>query len=218
MLKDASNPIPSLVGVLDALYDDDDFLCIGNANYDKRVNKCGYSSTTLKKKILVQADDLHTFAQIVPNPMRKEWGYTKTEGKESVRSVDNAAIDRTYAVTDFDMTLEGVFGEFIQRLMFQIVEMPPQTIHEITAALILDIAMRSPDVPLVMVVDSGGKSLHAWWDIRRMTYQQQYEWFFQWVPLSADPAIFKTNNQFVRMPWGTREVRGYQQPVIYWGL
>jgi hypothetical protein len=108
LLRDASNPIPDIVGVLDALYSDDDLICVGNAIYARGV-KHGYTANTLQKKILVQADDLSNFSQIVPNPMLREWGYTRN-GKESERSVDNAAILRTYAVTDFDFTLQGVFG------------------------------------------------------------------------------------------------------------
>ena len=69
-----------------------------------------------------------------------------------------------------------------------------------------------------MVVDSGGKSLHAWWDIASMAYEQQKEWFYKAVPLGADWRVFDVTCQFVRMPHGTREITGVRQSVIYWGL
>jgi hypothetical protein len=216
-LKDDSHPIPDIAGVLNRLYADEDYVCIGNAIIDKHGNKCGYSSTTLQKKYLVQADDLGSYAQIVPNPMRKEWGLTQS-GDPSERSKDNAAIDRIYAVTDFDFTLEGAFGEVIQYVMDKEKLEARDAIHEITARLILYIAKRHRHIPLLMVVDSGGKSLHGWWDVDKLDYMDQRDWFYQTVPLGTDSTIFKSNNQFVRMPWGTREITEVRQSVIYWGL
>jgi hypothetical protein len=220
LLKSVSHPIPDLPTIIDRLYFKRDFVCYGNAFYNKKGEKQGYNAITLLQVNLVTGyamETLYEYAQIVPNPMTAEEGCTKG-GKTSARSIENAAVHRRYAVTDFDFTVEGAFGGVIQRLMFENGLMPREMIHEITAALILEIAQRSPDITLIMVVDSGGKSLHAWWDIRHMTFEQQRKWFFQWVPLGADPAIFKSNNQFVRMPHGTREVHGHRQPVIYWGL
>ena len=74
--------------------------------------------------------------------------------------------------------------------------------------------------PLKMIVNSGGKSLHCW---------------YQWIPgrkeqfrrlsikLGADPSIYTTPLHLVRLPLGTREPdpeRGQpfpaEQPIIFW--
>jgi hypothetical protein len=217
ILKEVSNPIPDLTGILNRLYNDEDYVCVGNAIIDQNGKKCGYSSTTLQKKHLVQADDLESHAQIVPNPMRKEWGLTQS-GDPSERSKDNAALDRKYAVADFDFTLGGPFGEVIQYVMDKEKLTQRDAIHEITARLILYIAKCNRHIPLWMVLDTGNKSLHAWWDIDGLDYEDQRAWFYETVPLGTDSTIFKSNNQFVRMPWGTREITGVTQSVIYWGL
>jgi hypothetical protein len=216
-LKEVSNPIPDITGILNRLYNDEDYVCVGNAIIDQNGKKWGYSSTTLKKKYLVQADDLGSHAQIVPNPMRKEWGLTQ-KGDPSERSQENAAIDRKYAVTDFDFTLEGAFGEIIQYVMDKEKLEVHDAIHEITARLIIYLAKWNRNIPLWMVLDTGNKSLHAWWDMDKMEYEDQLAWFYETVPLGTDSTIFKSNNQFVRMPWGTREITGVTQSVIYWGL
>jgi hypothetical protein len=215
-LQAISYPIPVLTGILNRLYADKDWICVGAANFDDQGKMWGYTSHTVYKGWAVQ-NEPWCWAQIVPNPMRAKTGLTK-EGKESERSKENAALHRKYAVTDFDFTLKGKFGPFIQRVMAELKLMQRYVIHEITARLILDIAVRDSRVPLLMVVDSGGKSLHAWWDIDALDYGRQREWFYQTVPLGTDPAIFESNNQFVRMPFGLREVTNVIQSVIFWGL
>ena len=81
--------------------------------------------------------------------MRREQGFTKkakeTQSPEtSDRCQDNACIVRKYAVMDFDFTLEGSFGELIRRIMEEQGSMPRYVIHEITAAIILEIANALP--------------------------------------------------------------------------
>jgi len=215
-LEAVSNPIPDIAGVLNRLYADGEWICVGTANIDDRGKKWGYTAYSVQKSYAV-ANEPQLWSQIVPNPMRMEKGHTK-QGKESERTLENAALLRKYAVTDFDFTLEGKFGPFIQQVMAELELMPGPAIHEIIARLILDIATRHPSVPLLMVVDSGGKSLHAWWDIDGLDFGWQREWFYETVPLGTDPTIFDSNNQFVRMPWGTREVTNIRQSVIFWGL
>jgi hypothetical protein len=189
-LKECSNPIPDIKGILNRLYADEHYVCIGNAIIDSQGVKRGYSSTTLEKKYLVRADDLESFAQIVPNPMRKGWGYTKG-GDPSERSKDNACADhdRKYAVTDFDFTLEGPFGEVIQYVMDKEKLEVRDAIHEITARLILYIAKDRPHVPLFMVLDTGNKSLHAWWDIDGLEVEDQRMWFNQTISMGTDSTI-----------------------------
>jgi hypothetical protein len=223
-LKKVSNPIPDLEHILRRLYAPTDWICVGAPCVDIKRRKVakGYLAGTGQLQDYIQTD-LSVWANIVPNPMRYEQGFTKKAKRNqspetSDRCQDNACIVRKYTVMDFDFTLNGSFGELIQRIMEEEGLMPRYVIHEITAAIILEIAQRSPDVPLLMVVDSGGKSLHAWWDIASMPYEKQKEWFYKAVPLGADWRIFDVTCQFVRMPHGTKEITGVRQSVIYWGL
>tara|TARA_R110001599_G_scaffold93702_1_gene244218 strand:+ start:194 stop:1051 length:858 start_codon:yes stop_codon:yes gene_type:complete len=70
--------------------------------------------------------------------------------------------------------------------------------------------------PLKMIVNSGGKSLHAW---------------FKWVPGRRDEFLtlsqklggdsrFANSSQLCRLPWGTRrkesEKYSAQQPILFW--
>jgi len=74
--------------------------------------------------------------------------------------------------------------------------------------------------PLKMIVDSGGQSLHCWYD---------------WIPgkaeqfkhmsmkLGADPSIYNSPLGLVRLPWGTRKPKTEKgekysaiQPILFW--
>jgi hypothetical protein len=62
----------------------------------------------------------------------------------------------------------------------------------------------------VAVVDSAGKSLHAWFYVEGATEEQEgtLERFFAYaVSLGVDPRLW-TRSQFVRMPNGTRRITG----------
>jgi hypothetical protein len=67
--------------------------------------------------------------------------------------------------------------------------------------------------PLVMVVLSAGKSLHAWWSCRGVPEEKLRAFMNYAVALGADPITW-TRCQLVRMPGGLRNgVR--RQRVIY---
>lgn len=57
--------------------------------------------------------------------------------------------------------------------------------------------------PLVLVVDSSGKSFHGWFDCTGATEEQQREFFAYACTLGADPRMW-TPCQFTRMPGGMR--------------
>jgi hypothetical protein len=72
--------------------------------------------------------------------------------------------------------------------------------------------------PLVLVVHSGGKSLHAWLACRGQEDATVHRVFTYAVRLGADPATW-TRCQLVRMPDGTRRVKGggfARQSVLFW--
>lgn len=61
----------------------------------------------------------------------------------------------------------------------------------------------SRNLPLVMIVSSGGKSLHGWFDVLDVPEATVQRFFDIACTLGADPAIYKVS-QWVRMPYGTR--------------
>lgn len=122
---------------------------------------------------------------IVPNPMSKKYGLTLNK-KPSTHCLDNTG-DRSYLVIEFD---EGTQNEH--------------------AAIIYALAQIAP---LCLVVLSGGKSLHGWFDVKNSSTKLQLEFMRHAVSLGADPATW-TRCQFVRMPDGMRD-NGKRQSVIY---
>jgi hypothetical protein len=77
----------------------------------------------------------------------------------------------------------------------------------------------SKDMPLKMVVFSGGKSLHAWFDISTRRKDQVQNFIGLCIQLGADPAALRPA-QLVRMPGGIRREAGQlqtkEQKVIYY--
>lgn len=123
---------------------------------------------------------------IVPSPMTATHGYTK-KGKRSMHCLDNTG-PRRYLVTEFD---SGT--------------------HDEQAALIWHLR---DFAPLVMVLRSGGKSLHAWWACAGVDESKIIDFFNYAVSLGADPAMW-VRCQFVRIPQGWRADKQARQQVLY---
>ncbi|MBX3739983.1 MAG: hypothetical protein KF712_03250 [Akkermansiaceae bacterium] len=123
---------------------------------------------------------------IVPSAMSAPLG--KPQGKDywSPRTLENTG-PRLYLVTEFD---QGTFDE--------------------QAALIWHLTTWAP---LVMVVHSGGKSLHAWWYCRGVPEEKLRAFMHYAVSLGADPITW-TRCQLVRMPGGLRD-GSLRQRVLY---
>jgi len=113
---------------------------------------------------------------IVPSPMTAIEGRTK-EGRISPRSLNNTG-PRRFLIVEFDSG--------------------PVDAH---AAIIGHLSERGP---LVMVVHSGKKSLHAWFSTSGQPDDRVLSFFSHAVSLGADPATW-TPCQFVRMPEGRRD-------------
>lgn len=123
---------------------------------------------------------LHKFSFIVPAPMRAEGGMTQ-EGRLSFRCRDAVKM-RRYVVTEFDK-LKDKDGQ---------------------AALIWH--LRS-FLPLILVLDSAGKSLHSWFFCEGLDESDggRLDRFIRYsISLGADPAGLRLG-QYVRMPDGTRK-------------
>ena len=114
---------------------------------------------------------------IAPNPMKGPTGLTK-EGNRSARCQDNVA-ERRYVVAEFD---DAAFGK------------PEQA--RVASALALAL-------PLVLAVDSGGKSLHCWFDCRGRDANGLAAFFAAATRLGADKTRWDPCG-WVRMPGGVR--------------
>lgn len=129
--------------------------------------------------------NLHGKSLIVPSPMTAQYGVTK-DGKRSEHTLDNTG-PRRYLVTEFD---SGTPDEQV--------------------ALIAHLRKFAP---LVMVLSSGNKSLHAWWNCVG-DEDRQFKFFRYAVSLGADPATW-TRSQFVRLPQGWRADKDALQQVYF---
>lgn len=131
-------------------------------------------------------------SHIVPSPMDDFGGQTKAGHWSS--KCDDAVMHRRFLVTEFD-----------------------REEREDQAAIIWHLRQFGP---LVMVVDSKGKSLHAWWYCQGSDESEagQMRKFMSYaISLGADRAGW-TLSQFFRMPDGTRDKgknKGQRQNVIY---
>jgi hypothetical protein len=126
---------------------------------------------------------------IVPSPMTAEEGLKK-DGGPSMRCLANTG-PRRYLVIESD---HGTIDTH--------------------AAVLWHLASLAP---LVMVVHSGGKSLHGWFACQGSSEALQRRFMRYAVMLGADPATW-TRCQFVRMPDGLRRrprAFGVRQPVFY---
>jgi len=122
---------------------------------------------------------------IVPSPMTTRTGRTQ-DGRKSPRCLGNVG-PRKYLVVEQDA---GTRDE--------------------QAAILLHLATKAP---LVMVLSSGGKSLHGWFSCAGATEDRLRAFFAYAVRLGADPSTV-TQCQLVRLPEGTRD-NGKRQAVYY---
>lgn len=124
---------------------------------------------------------------IVANPMTAKTGLNQS-GKLSNRCHDNATKRRRYLVVEFDR------GEICHQ-----------------AAILSSLSTES--TPLVLVVWSGGKSLHGWFDVQCLSEYQKHRFFRHAVFLGADPTLWD-HAKLVRMPGGRRD-NGQTQHIFH---
>lgn len=127
--------------------------------------------------------DLTACQFIVPCYMTKRKGLTQ-DNKESMHCLDNCG-PRRFAVCDFDEPASDLHPSIIWHL--------------------------KKVFPLVMALSSGGKSLHAWFNIPE---SEELDFWKAAIECGADAAIMRNRSSFVRMPEGTRD-NGAKQSVIY---
>jgi hypothetical protein len=150
---------------------------------------CGYSSTVFESmRRYSWRGELEKQQFIVPTPCIAGTGLTK-DGKVSAHCLDNTG-PREYLVIEQDAGNEDQQVAVIVHL--------------------------SKFLPLCMVLSSGGKSLHAWFNCKGKDDHpngQLMDFMRTAVALGADDATW-TKSQFVRMPDGLRE-NGKRQSVFF---
>ncbi len=127
--------------------------------------------------------DLTQCQYIVPCYMTKKTGLTQ-DGKPSMHCLDNCG-ERRFCVCDFDEPKSQDHPAIIWQL--------------------------KKSFDLVMVLSSGGKSLHAWFNVPA---DEEEDFWKVVIPMGADPALMRNRSSFVRMPLGTRD-NGNVQRLIY---
>ncbi|MCX7002601.1 MAG: hypothetical protein NTV22_04930 [bacterium] len=115
---------------------------------------------------------------VVPSPMTSRDGRTQT-GTPAWRSLANTGA-RRYLIVEND---NGT--------------------HDQQARILKYLDNLTPSIRLTIVVDSAGKSLHGWFDVRAIPEPCTRAFFSVAVLLGADPHTWAAC-QWVRMPGGTR--------------
>jgi hypothetical protein len=128
---------------------------------------------------------------IVPNPMRGR-SALNYRGKPSARCKNNTG-PRRHLVVEFDS---------------------PTLTKPIQAVLLSKL---SQFVPLKLVVDSGGKSLHGWFRVDHLGLRDQFRFFYVACLLGGDASRWDLCG-WLRMPGGLRQVEGVPsipQRILY---
>jgi hypothetical protein len=131
--------------------------------------------------------ELGGMSLIVPSPMSALTGKRKSDGKESPHTLANTG-ERRFLVIEFD---HGTADE--------------------QAALHWHLREFAP---LVLVVSSGGKSQHGWFNCQGIPEDITRRFFRYAVSIGADPATW-TRSQFVRLPQGWRADKQARQDVAF---
>ena len=152
----------------------------------------------------------HVFEQIVPSPMRDQYGQT-VDGHPSQHSLDGTG-PRLFLVTEFDFVPVNnkreptIWAPLIKRCQDK-----GRSVLDMNAALAAHLRELAP---LWMVVYSGGKSLQSWFPCKDTDDCTLREWYAgEALALGACRSTW-CRSQFVRMPDGTRD-DGRQQSVEY---
>lgn len=123
---------------------------------------------------------------ITANPLKMQEG-TKADGLPSIRCQSNIAL-RRHLVVEFD------------------------TEPELSNQARLHAALSSI-IPCALVVYSGGKSLHGWYNVETVNLEEQTYFFSQAALMGCDTSLWDTC-KWVRMPGGLRD-NGQRQLVLY---
>jgi hypothetical protein len=186
--------------IIDMIFPGDPLLCAGKTK-----------SLFATRSRHVWRGRLAEMALIVPNPMLAIRAKTKS-GKVSEHTLE-ATGRQVYQVIEFDFSLKNRDGsaDSIWEPLVRAWERQGVSINDACAALHMHLAAL---MPLVLVIYSGGKSLHGWYRVWGLTLKERAKFMRYAVSLGADPATW-TRSQFVRMPDGLREENGKRQVTYF---
>jgi hypothetical protein len=187
--------------IIDAIYPPNSLLCIARRGSWDFITAPRESYRGL----------LHLCQFIVPNPMIALSGFTKNGRKESAHTLDNTG-PRHFLVMEFDFTAideagnPTVWAPFIEDWKAAGI-----SIADACMALIMQLARSAP---LVLIVSSAGKSLHAWFRALGRDEAKLYAWMRYAVRLGACHSTW-VPSQFVRLPDGVRYPGKRRQEILY---
>jgi hypothetical protein len=184
---------------IDVLFPGNPLLCVGKSKFEFATRRRD-----------VWRDHLADCQFIVPSPMLSVYGPT-LEGKKSQHAKSSVG-RRCYLVTEFDIATYARDGK-TPTPWKPVIEAWAElqvSVADACAAAILELTQF---MPLVLVVSSGGKSLHAWWRVFGNTEAQSRKFMCRAARNGADTHVFDIN-QFVRLPGGTRS-NGARQTIYY---
>jgi hypothetical protein len=196
---DADGPLQTEY-VIDQLIPGNPLLCVGKS-----------SSEFATRRREVWRGHLSQYQFIVPQPMTKVTGLT-LDGRSSEHTKE-ATGPLTWLVCEFDFSKYARNGVTPTEWLPWIVGWEDEgiSIADACSALLWALAALAP---LVLVVSSGGKSLHGWFRIQGVTLGQLNKFTQRALTLGACSSTLRNPSQFVRMPDGTRD-NGNRQLVWY---
>jgi hypothetical protein len=146
---------------------------------------------------------------IVPNIMSARMGKRLDGIAEGARTLQNTG-ERRFLIVEFDLAETKAGKDTRDAGFIRAMKRKGHSVTDINATLLAHLATKGP---LVMVVNSGGKSLHGWFRTEGVPELQVRNFFNYACRLGADPQLW-TKCQPVRLPEGVRE-NGNRQPVIF---
>jgi hypothetical protein len=195
-------PIPPLEEIIDRMYPGNPLLCRA-AVYQ------AWARTGQREDIRGVEKE---FEWLVPSPMSKVTGYTKEGKPGSHRCRDNAG-PRIYIPLDFDLSEINGLGVSIEKWKGKGI-----SIWDVQVAIIAHLANEGdPRQGPFMIVNTGGKSLHSWYQISE-TFPEAMalDFLSRAISLGADKRA-ELPEQLFRFPGGTRKSeQGQPQTILFY--
>jgi hypothetical protein len=187
--------------VLERLFYPKALVCAGT-EFDKAETRSLESYIPLDRK---------AFQFVVPNPMSKRSGRSQ-DGHPSIRCLD-ATGPRRWLVIECDFKKEDDCGNpTIWAPLIEEWAKAGLTVKDASARILRHLTERQ--YPLVMVVDSGGKSLHGWFWVKDEPESKVRAFMSEAATLGADTHLY-VMCQWARFPGGYRPDKQKNQDVIY---
>jgi hypothetical protein len=200
-LRPKRKAIPSSEAIIDRLYPGNPWIC-------RAAGSQRWARTDTRESFRGVEKEMEW---IVPSPMSKMTGFAYSTGKsDSPRCKENAG-PRVYLVIEFDFG--KTFAKHLEAWAAKGISS-----RDVQAYLIHHLATTGePRRWPFMIVDSGGKSLHSWFQIsKKFSEQNALDLLARAIPLGADKGGDEPE-RFFRFPGGTRKSENNQpQPVLFY--